>query len=187
MRVFQEMIRPSCRWRFKVAAFGTLAVTAGLASCQLERHEPERRNAEARPAATGTWLDQTGDPHDEVIARQFGGMSAAMLEIDHRYAELYFAGQDGNWEYAEHQVEHLQEAMDLALERRPARAASARAYFYPPLDRLEEAISRADAEAFHAAFSELRTACNSCHEAEGEGFMRVGVPTQRRTTIGVEG
>jgi hypothetical protein len=176
MTLFRKTSRPSgrCRYGLTASAILLLAVLAG--SCNLERPAP----------GGGTWIDETGDAPGVVIARQFGGMSAAMVEIDHRYAELYFAGQDGNWAYADHQVEHMVEAMDLALERRPGRAESARAYFYPPLERLDEAIEAEDGAEFEVAFQALRQACNACHVAEGEAGMHVRVPTQRRTSIGPE-
>jgi hypothetical protein len=130
-----------------------------------------------------TWLGATNEATQRVVARQLRGLDVAMIELDHRYTELYFAGQDRNWAYAEHQVEHMELALDLALERRPLRAANARAIFYPALERMEAAIEAADPDAFGSAFDGLRLACNACHAAEGEGYMVVDVPTRRRTNI----
>jgi hypothetical protein len=135
------------------------------------------------PPGDRTWLDQMDEAPDRVVARQLRGLDVAMIEIDHRYSELYFAAQDGNWDYAEHQVEHMALAMDLALERRPHRAPSARAMFYPALERVEAAVEARDDAAFTDAFERLRGACNACHVAEGEGAMVVGVPSRRRTNI----
>jgi hypothetical protein len=131
-----------------------------------------------------TWIDATGDPQTEVIARQFRGLDVAMIEMDHRYAELYFAGQDGNWDYAAHQVEHMELALELALERRPARAVSATGHFFPALRRMERVVAAEDGAAFGEAFEGLRRACNACHQAEDEPAFVVGVPAQRRTSIG---
>lgn len=176
MILLSKTSRPPCRYRYGLTASATLLIAALAGAC----------NGAPPAQGNGSWIDETGDPPGQVIARQFGGMSAAMVEIDHRYAELYFAGQDGNWAYADHQVEHMIEAMDLALERRPGRAETARSYFYPPLERLEEAIEAEDGAAFEAAFEALRQACNACHQAEDEAGMHVRVPTQRRTSIGPE-
>lgn len=139
----------------------------------------------AAPAAEQepTWIQATDEDREQVIARHFRGMDVAMLEIDHRFTELYFAGQDGNWDYAGHQVEHMEEALDLALERRPRRAPSARGHFFPAMARMEAAVEAEDPAGFEQAFEGLRRACNSCHEAEDEHGMRVGTPTQRRTNI----
>jgi hypothetical protein len=131
-----------------------------------------------------TWLESADGRLEEVLARQLRGLDVAMIEIDHRFAELYFAGQDGNWGYAEHQVEHMELALELALERRPHRAASARGHFFPHLRRITAVVEAEDAEAFPAAFEALRNGCNACHRAEDEPSFVVGVPTQRRTSIG---
>jgi hypothetical protein len=148
-----------------------LALTGGCGAVAQHRGEP-------------TWLEGMAERPERVIARQLRGLDVTMIELDHRYSELYFAGQDGHWDYAEHQVEHMELAMDLALERRPHRAQNARALFYPALERVEAAIQTTDRQAFAEAFEGLRVACNACHVAEGEASLVVGVPRQRRTNIG---
>jgi hypothetical protein len=157
-----------------MVAVGAAGTGAALAGCGAAGPAPGDR----------TWLELAGEPQQRVVARQLRGLDVAMIEIDHRYSELYFAAQDGNWDYAEHQVEHMQLAMDLALERRPHRAPNARAIFDPALARVEAAIEAADPSAFAEAFENLRTACNACHAAEGEASLMVGTPSQRRTNIG---
>jgi hypothetical protein len=166
-----------------IAAIAAAAILAGAAG-----YGAGLTTGQAGAGGDGTWIDQAAAAHGvgsmEVIARQFRGMDVAMIEIDHRYAELYFAARDGNWDYAGHQVEHMERAMDMAIERRPAREASARALFYPVIDQIETAIAAEDPDAFDAGFDSLRRACNACHVAEDEAAFVVGVPTQRRTSIG---
>lgn len=48
-----------------------------------------------------------------------------MVETGYRYQELYWAGQDQNWEYADYQIEKIKIAIENGLERRPKRAKSA--------------------------------------------------------------
>jgi hypothetical protein len=161
---------------------GTLTIflvagTGVALSCQPGQGDVEE------PAGEPTWISERGEPLEQLAARQFRGLDVAMIEMDHRYAELYFAAEDGNWPYAEHQLEHMRLAMDLALERRPARARSARGNFYPALEPLEAAVAAEDPEAFARAYDGLRRACNTCHQAEGEPTLTVGIPTQRRTSI----
>ena len=44
-----------------------------------------------------------------------------MAEISYRFTELYFAGQDGNWDHVKYHSEKIDLALRLALERRPKR------------------------------------------------------------------
>jgi len=46
------------------------------------------------------------------IEKQFRGFDNAMVETGYRYQELYWAGQDENWEYADYQLEKI------AIERK---------------------------------------------------------------------
>lgn len=167
-----------------IAAIAAVAIIAGAAG--YGAGVVTGRTGDDQPDRT--WIETTaeaaGERPEDVIARQFRGLDVAMIEIEHRYVELYFAAQDGNWEYAEHQIEHMERAMDMALERRPARAGSARAFFYPPLERLEATVQAEDADGFATEFEAFRRACNACHAAEDEPAFVVGVPTARRTTIG---
>jgi hypothetical protein len=176
--------RAASRRRAAIAAIAAVAIIAGAAG--YGAGVATGRTGEDQPDRT--WIETTaeaaGERTEDVIARQFRGLDVAMIEIEHRYVELYFAVQDGNWEYAEHQIEHMERAMDMALERRPARAASARAYFYPPLERLEATVQAEDADAFATEFEAFRRACNACHVAEDEPAFVVGMPTARRTTVG---
>jgi hypothetical protein len=156
-----------------------LCVTAcGVAAGPDAEVESDRAQGEQ------TWLEASDDHLEVVLARQLRGLDIAMIEIDHRFVELYFAGQDGNWGYAEHQVEHMELALDLALERRPHRATSARGHFMPHLRRMQAVVEAGDAAAFPAAFESLLHGCNACHRAEDEPSFVVGLPTQRRTSIG---
>jgi hypothetical protein len=179
-----------------IAAIAIIAGAAGYGAGVVTGRTGADAGQDARSASADTGTDQTwieaaaragGERPENVIARQFRGLDVAMIEIEHRYVELYFAGQDRNWEYAEHQIEHMERAMDMAIERRPARAASARTYFYPALDRLEAVVEAQDADAFAAEFESFRQTCNACHVAEDEPAFVVQTPTARRTTIGGSG
>jgi cytochrome c553 len=45
----------------------------------------------------------------------------------------------------------------------------------PPTDDVEEAIKAKDGKKFARAFT-LTAACNSCHEADGFGFIKIRDP-----------
>ncbi|HET9746149.1 MAG TPA: hypothetical protein VFP97_10565, partial [Chitinophagaceae bacterium] len=73
----------------------------------------------------GDWV--RGDPKQQIqtIEKHFRGLDVAMIEIDYRYRELFWAGKDQNWSYALYQVDKIKLSLENALERRPKRAASA--------------------------------------------------------------
>lgn len=50
------------------------------------------------------WLPHSPEARTETLARHLRGLDVAMLEIGHRYSELYWAGRDGNWRYADYQA-----------------------------------------------------------------------------------
>ncbi len=126
-----------------------------------------------------------GSSHQEsmaTLAQHLGGFAVAMWEIGYRYRELYWAGQDQNWEYAEYQLEEMREALEKGVERRPARANSTQ-MILPLLDRMEKLISEKDLEAFNGGFQKLTQSCNACHTAERVSFIRIEVPRERFSTF----
>lgn len=63
-----------------------------------------------------------------------------MVETGHRYVELYWAGEDGNWEFAKYQLEKIKHTIELGIERRPKRAVSAQGFMTVAVPQLAEAI-----------------------------------------------
>jgi hypothetical protein len=159
------------RLRTAPAALAAAALLAG--GCGGDRAE----------AADGDrWL--TGDERERNarIEDQFGGFSQAMREVGYRYSELYWAIRDGNHEYAGYQAEKIDDAIERGLERRPARARSARELFIGPhnaLGQLRGAIETGDADAIEITFRLVTDSCNMCHEAEDVAFIRIAPPQQR--------
>jgi hypothetical protein len=74
-----------------------------------------------------------------------------MVEIGYRYQELYWAGVDSNWEYADYQVKRIDLALENALERRPKRRASADTLFVTTLNEVKQAIASRERAAFAVA------------------------------------
>ena len=77
---------------------------ATISAC---RHDAAEKN---------TWI--RGDSHERwmTIGRHLRGLDVAMVEIGYRYQELYWAGVDSNWEYADYQVKKIDLALENALE-----------------------------------------------------------------------
>jgi len=140
-----------------------------------------RSGSPARPEAT--WL--AGDPGEQRVQleRQLRGLDVAMLETGHRYVDLYWAGRDANWEAAAYQVDKIQLAIENGLERRPARATSARPFLAGPLAATRDAVAARDPELFAERFEALTAGCNSCHAAEKVPFFEVRPPETRVSPI----
>lgn len=129
------------------------------------------------------WL---GDTKQEIISNieeQFQGFSNTMREVAYRYHELYWAGRDANWEYAEYQREHIEEAMEQGFIRRPEREASAQQFVSTALPQMEEAIKSGNIEEFLENFTRFTASCNTCHAMEEVAFMTVKIPENRHTVV----
>lgn len=142
-------------------------------------------NYQEKTYSSGTdgWLSGTEEEKFEEVANQFGGFSRTMIEVAYRYSELYWAGQDENWDYADHQLEHLIEVLEDGLKRRPARAESAQDFINHTVPEMEDLISNEDKEAFLEGFRSLTTACNACHAREGESFIVIREPEVRTSPV----
>jgi hypothetical protein len=60
----------------------------------------------------GKWIIGTEEEKLEIIESQFRGFDMAMEETGYRYQELYWAGQNENWEYADYQIEKIRIAIE---------------------------------------------------------------------------
>lgn len=134
-------------------------------------------------SGTDGWLHGTQEEKFNEVANQFGGFSRTMIEVSYRYSELYWAGQDENWDYADHQLEHLLETLEDGLKRRPARAESAQDFINHTIPEIEDLIIKEDKEAFLQGFKSLTTACNACHAKEGESFIVIREPEVRLSPV----
>ncbi|MEZ5988386.1 MAG: hypothetical protein R3F30_04560 [Planctomycetota bacterium] len=117
------------------------------------------------------------------VAAQMRGFDLAMLEVGHRYINLYWAGEDHNWELAGHEVEKIRLAIDDAVERRPARATSAR-MIDGALAGMVEAIDAQDPMKFEKQFTNLTATCNTCHKVEKMPYVVVYPPEVRVSPTG---
>ncbi len=136
-----------------------------------------------RPVGSGGWLTGEVNEKFETVTEHLGGFGKAMWEVDYRFQELWWAGNDGNWKYAGHQIEEMEEALELGLERRPERAASAQQFMTKAIPDVEEAIGERDPEMFERRIDMMMNTCNSCHALEDMEFLTVKPPLQRRSTI----
>lgn len=151
--------------------FVYLILLLGLIACQNQ------------PVPQGKWIVGTPQKQIDAIEKQFRGFDMVMVETGYRYQELYWAGQDQNWEYAEYQLEKLKKAIKNGLQRRPKRAQSAQHFITKVLPQMKEAVSRKDTLIFNNEFQLLTTNCNVCHAMEKVPFFTVKTPLKRQSPI----
>lgn len=133
--------------------------------------------------AQGDWIKGTETEQIKTIEKQFRGFDNAMVETGYRYQELYWAGQDQNWEYADYQLEKIKIAIENGLERRPKRAKSAEHFLSYTLPEMKKSIESKDKMIFNKNFQTMTINCNSCHAIEKVPFFNVQVPTERQSPI----
>jgi cytochrome c556 len=137
------------------------------------------------PPQAGGWLKSLPQEKQiEAIDRQLRGFDMAMFEVNYRYTEMYFAGIEGNWDYALYTGEKIAWAVQNGFERRPKRRANAEELFFKEAyPKVLDAIRKKDIALFKERVDVLRNACNACHTAEKVGFIQVGSPSIKQTPL----
>ena len=133
-------------------------------------------------AQPDTWLRGDVDTRFGLVSKHLRGFDMAMVETGYRYAKLYWACQDQNWGYAEYQLQKIETAVANGIERRPARAASAK-MLEPVVALLRSSIQAQDPQATSRAFTSLTNTCNTCHVAEKVEFVTVSPPKARLSSV----
>ena len=117
------------------------------------------------------------------IEAHLRGTDVTMWEIGYRFTELYHAGLDRNWDYADYQLEKIPHALQLAMERRPKRAESAQPFLNEVVPAVQALVAERDSDAFMRGMERLRTGCMQCHVAEEVPFFTVSFPELRASSI----
>ena len=159
--------------RSMLAGLVVITSICAIAGCENKIDIPEKHS----------WIGDNPSDRWAMTASQFRGLDVAMVEVDYRYQELYWAGKDSNWAYADSQQAKVALALENALIRRPKRRASSENIFDGPLADVGKAINRQDVTEFETAITQLTAACNACHAAEGVPSFTVQAPIDRQSSI----
>lgn len=149
----------------------TLAILIVL-SCKNNQQEPK-----------GEWITGNKEEQLKTIEKHFRGFDMAMVEVDYRYQELFWAGKDNNWDYANYQLDKIKLTIENALQRRPKRANSSENFLTNILPEMKKSVDTKDTAIFNKSFEVLTLNCNSCHAAEKVPFFTVKPPLQRFSSI----
>jgi hypothetical protein len=135
------------------------------------------------PATDEHWLSGSPDEKFGAVERHLRGLDQTMAEVGYRFTELYWAGQDRNWEYARYQLDKIETTIGLGLERRPKRAASAAPFLAEEIPAMRQAVAREEETAFQDGIARLRSACMRCHVQENVQWLVVEMPERRLAPI----
>ena len=131
----------------------------------------------------GKWIKGTQEQQLEIIEWQLRGFDKAMIETDYRYQELFWAGKDENWEYADYLTKKIKKSLETGFQRRPKRAASAHDFLKFSLPAMHKAIKSKDTLLFNNSFDKLTISCNNCHALEKMPFFTIKTPLKRHSSI----
>lgn len=154
-----------------------------ISSCQTSESDCATCETKEYPSGKYGWISGSDSVKFDIIANQLSGFDVAMAETGYRYQELYWAGQDENWEYADYQLKKIKLAIENGLERRPKRAESAQFFLDESISSMQNAIDSHDSSAFNPAFILFTKACNNCHAMEQVSFFNVQPPLGRNSPI----
>jgi phosphohistidine phosphatase SixA len=111
------------------------------------------------------------------------GLGEIMSLQQMRHTKLWLAGDAGNWELANYEVDELGEGFDDVVAYHPTHKDAPVApkdaiprMVTQPLADVRAAIAKKDHAAFVQAYDALTTGCNNCHDAMDFGFNHVQRP-----------
>jgi hypothetical protein len=118
-------------------------------------------------------LNQPGQPDTSNLV----SLGDIMQVTQMRHIKLWYAGKSKNWELVNYEINRISESLRRAVilySNIPIETVMAAR---DPLLGLRDAAATGNYEKFLKSYSDLTTACNSCHTAGGVGFIRIQTPT----------
>ena len=109
------------------------------------------------------------------------GLEQFMSAIQTEHAKLWYAGLARNWPLAAYQLGEIKEVMSDVQDLVPTfkdlpLAKMLDAVITGPIADIEKAIDGKDFSKFADGYRKLTAACNSCHQATGNGFIVIRIP-----------
>jgi hypothetical protein len=94
-----------------------------------------------------------------------------------RHFKLWYAGQQENWELASYELGQIEDSFFNAARLYRNIPVEKINMIDKPLAALDSAVKAKDGKRFAAAFKDLTTTCNGCHQAAHVGFIMMQIPT----------
>ncbi len=110
------------------------------------------------------------------------GLAEIMIATQIRHAKLWLAGDAGNWELADYEIDELKEGLEDIVKYFPTYkdmpvGKMIEATAMPPIAEVESAVKARNRAKFISAFDKLTAACNTCHQSANRPFIVVQRPT----------
>ncbi|MDH5445431.1 MAG: hypothetical protein OEY52_07725 [Gammaproteobacteria bacterium] len=105
------------------------------------------------------------------VVKVIPGASTIMLQMGERYRNMYWAGKQGKWTFAEYQLEEIEELIKTLIITRPKRAVTAEHFLKEAFTELSPAIRQKNWPVFNKAFLHMRKACVECHAQNQHAYI----------------
>ena len=109
--------------------------------------------------------------------------SNIMIQMGERYKNLYWAAKMGKWEFANYQVEEMQELIHTLQITRPKRAKTASEFLQAVFPTLPKALESKQWKEFEAGFDLLRQQCMECHVKNDHAFITLPIPKSANSPV----
>jgi len=146
----------------KQVAIALVIIT--LAGCQGNQEAKNNSDKEAHHSA-----------HD--AGKYKPGLGQYMRNIQIHHMKLWFAGKHQNWPLAGFEIHELEETFKAVESHyQDHKEAQGLAMIYAPLDSVDKAIDAKDTARFKNSYTRLTQTCNTCHQSNEHGFIKVKIP-----------
>jgi hypothetical protein len=99
--------------------------------------------------------------------------AAPMREVGDRFQNMYYAALGGNWGLAGYMSKHIKDTMHPAKVTEPKIYDDWKVFYETMFGPINKAILAQDLRAFEREYDEAIQSCNLCHEATGNGFIKI--------------
>lgn len=140
------------------------------------------RSAHAQPVSTEPSLAA----EIAEIKGKLPSQSHTMQDVSYHFANLWFAGQNENWDLAEFYWDETRSHLRWAVRVIPVRKDNAgndvnlgeilQGFENGPLNQLHLAIASHDTAAFDKAYRFSIETCYGCHKASDKPYLRLQIP-----------
>jgi len=110
-------------------------------------------------------------------------VSNIMIQMGERYKNLYWAAKMGKWEFANYQVEEMQELIKTLQITRPKRADTASEFLQAVIPAMPKAIESKQWTEFETGFELLRQQCMTCHAKNDHAFITLPIPKSANSPV----
>jgi cytochrome c553 len=103
-------------------------------------------------------------------------LAVVMELIQLSHFKLWLAGNLRNWLLAEYELSQMKTTLQDARSLFPNVPQADTSAILQSAEEFRDAIKTKDGARFDGAFEKFTSACNSCHEAAGLGFIEIRIP-----------